>query len=99
HQSEGDEERRLDVEQPADAIDSLVDDQHVDRPEEEEAKELRERDAEGSGGAGRERWNKDRHDLVNGVAADPGLDPKPAARDKGAHQGRNIGAASAEGGA
>ncbi len=38
-------------------------------------------------------------DFVNGGAADPGLDSKPAAGDECAQEGRDVGADSAEGGA
>ena len=47
----------------------------------------------------RERRNKDRHDFVNGVAADPGLNAEPAARDERAHERGNVRAARAERGA
>jgi len=46
--------------------------------------------------SGRERRREDRHDLVNGVAADPGLNSKPAAGDERPHERGNVRAAGAE---
>ena len=98
-QAERDEQRRFDVEQPADAIDALVDDAHVDAPEKQEADELRQRDSR----TRRLRralatGQKTRQDFVDGAAADPGLDAEPAARDKRPQQRRNVRAERAEGG-
>src|SRR3712207_8887391 len=56
---------------------------HVDAPKEEEAQELRERDAEKCRRAGSgERREKHAHDFVDRRAANPRLDSKPAAGDR-----------------
>src|SRR5205823_8857742 len=80
-------------EQPTDAINSLVDDEHVDSPKEEETNKLRQSDAKCGGGARSEAGNKDRHDFVNGIAANPGLNAKPTAGDERAHERGNVRAA------
>ena len=77
-----------------------VDHGHVDGPEGEEAGELGDVDAEARRrGSACQRGNEDREDLVDGLAADPGLDAEPAAGDEGAQEGGEVGAARAERGA
>ncbi len=76
--------------QEADGLDPFVDDEHVDAPEKEEAERIAEqRDAEKRRGPRCGRSGpEDGEDLVDGGAADPRLDAKPAARDKRAQQAR-----------
>src|SRR5262249_43828089 len=101
HQTERDEQGRFDVQQPANAIDPFVNHQHVDAPEKHEANELSERVSEKvRRGGGRRpacnRWPKYGEDFVNRVAANPGLNSKPAASDERAHKRGNVRAARAE---
>ena len=97
HQPERDEQRRLDREQHADRVDALVDHPHVDAPENEEADELRQRDAESAERRRlRERRHEDREDLVDRLAADPRLDAEPTARHQRAQQRRHVRAERAE---
>src|SRR5205807_3198148 len=87
----------FDVQQPADAIDPYVNHEHVDATEKHETNKLGERDSKKVlRRAGGERRREDRHDLVNRVATNPGLNSEPAARDERAHQRGNVRTARAE---
>lgn len=79
-------------------MDATVDDPHVDRPEEEEAGELRAADAKFRNDRSFcQRRNEHREDLVNRLAADPRLDAEPTAGDERAEHGGNVRSAHAEG--
>lgn len=95
-QTERDEERRFDIQEPANAIDSLVNDQHVDAPEKEKAEQLRQSNSKCAVRVAGERGCENRNDFVNRAAADPGLDSEPAAGNEGPHERRNVGAGRAE---
>src|SRR5882762_862893 len=96
-QSECDEERGLNVQKPANAIDALIDHEHVDTPKEKKTKELRNGDTQDCGlASGDERRDEYAENFVNGVAADPGLGAEPTARDEGAHEGGHVCAFGAE---
>ncbi len=94
---ERDEEGRLDAQEQADRVDAAVDDPHVDAPEDHEADELRRGDPKRVG-RGRPAIGGEEHtqDLVDRLAADPGLDAEPAAGDQGAQEGGQVRAARPE---
>ncbi len=76
----------------ADGFDATPDNDHVEQPEAEEA-------CPQDGWVGGDGWPDDLEHGVDGGAADPRLNAKPAAGDNGAEDGGDICAADAEGGA
>src|SRR5213078_3283287 len=90
--SDEQQERSGDALQEADGFDSSKNYKNVEEPEENEA----------NGRAGRKarpRRRKRYDHGVDGFAADPGLDAEPAAGNKSAQNGGNVGAENAEGSA
>jgi hypothetical protein len=98
HQTQHDEQRRLDIEENADRIDAFIDDKHVDAPKEKEGSKLGQGNAERIMGRATERRKKNCQNFVNRLAADPGLNAEPSAGDKSAQEGRDVGPLDPKGG-
>src|SRR5450759_3818455 len=86
--------RRRPVLDLAEEVHAPVDHENVQAPEEQEREPLRRRVAREAGDEERRPAGEDRREeRVEGLAADPRLDAEPAARDEGAHEGREVRAA------
>src|SRR5215470_9838375 len=91
HQPKRNEKRSFYVQQPADAIDAFVNNQHIDAPEQYEADKLGGSDGEEAQGMTRSHCrDEDNENFVNRIATDPGLDPEPTAGDKRAKESRDV---------
>ncbi len=89
--------------QPFDGVDAHDHDGEVEKPEGEETTELDSGDAEEADDAGGVGFEIDpmegTENLVDGPAADPGLDAEPSTGDKGTGDGGDVGTGGTETGA